>query len=98
MKPAEALDVQKRGEIAMMPPTFVSLEILSRHQSIESVFSALEKETPEDFLPVIKDIPGGFCSLYHTDAAYDGSDIDQPGRRHRFWGLKTGWRYERSDP
>ncbi len=97
MKPVQALDTQKCGEIAMMPPTFVSLEKLSGHASIESVFFALESETPEDFLPVIRTIPGGFCSLYHTDAAYDGGDIDQPGKRHRFWGLETGWRYERQD-
>ncbi len=98
MKPAEALNVQKRGEIAMMPPTFVSLEILSRYDSIKNAFSALENGTPEDFLPIIRSIPGGFCSLYHGDAAYMGGEIDQPGRRHRFWGLETGWRYERSDP
>lgn len=97
MKPEEALNVQRDGEIAMMPPTFVSLEKLSCHESIESVFSALEEETPEDFLPIIKKVPGGFCSLYHTDAAYEGGDINQPGRRHRFWGLNTGWRYERSE-
>ncbi len=97
MNPSEALNVQKQGEIAMMPPTFVSLEKLSQYKSIEGVFTALEKETPEDFLPIIKNVQGGFCSLYHTDSAYAGGDINQPGRRHRFWGLDTGWRYERSE-
>ena len=95
MTPSQALDSQKRGEIYMMPPTFVSLERLTKYSSIEDVLAGLEKNTPEDFLPVVRTIEGGFCSLYHGDAAYDGGDIDQPGSRHRFWGLDSGWRYER---
>ncbi len=96
LKPAQALDAQRLGEISMMPPTFVSLEKLSRYTSIEGVFSALEQDSPEAFLPTFRTVPGGFCSLYHGDVAYDGGDIDQPGKRHRFWGLDTGWMYERT--
>ena len=97
MQPAQALNAQKCGEISMMPPTFVSLEKLSRHTSIENVFSALARETPEDFLPTVQTVPGGFCSIYHGDVAYEDGNIDRPGKRHRFWGLDTGWRYERRD-
>ncbi len=96
-KPSQALEAQKSGQISMMPPTFVSLEKLSRYNSTGQMLSALEEETPEKFLPTFRAVPGGFCSLYHGDVAYDGGDIDQPGRRHRFWGLETGWWYERRD-
>ncbi len=97
MRPEQALETQRSGEIAMMPPTFVTLDRLSRCATVEQVFSFLEKEPLEDFLPRIETVPSGFCSLYHGDAAYAGGDINQPGRRHRFWGLDTGWRYERRD-
>ncbi|MFO8100701.1 MAG: NUDIX domain-containing protein [Dehalococcoidia bacterium] len=96
-RPARALEAQRSGEISMMPPTFVSLEKLSSYESTRQMSSALEEEVPEKFLPTFRMVPGGFCSLYHGDVAYDGGDIDQPGRRHRFWGLESGWWYERRD-
>ena len=97
MTPVEALEAQKRGEIHMMPPTFVSLEKLSQFLSVPDALAGLKEETPEYFLPRVRTVPGGFISLYHGDVAYEGGDLNQPGERHRFWGLDTGWWYERRE-
>lgn len=92
--PAGVLAAQREGEISIMPPTFVSLYTLSRYTSVDVLLSALEGKPPEIFTPRIRMVPGGFLSLYRGDVAYEGGDVDQPGKRHRFWGLATGWWYE----
>jgi len=97
MTPSQALNAQKNGEIHMMPPTFVSLEILSQYASVKEALAGLKDQTPEYFLPRVRTVTGGFISLYHGDVAYEGGDMNQPGRRHRFWGLDSGWWYERND-
>jgi len=97
VSPKQALSAQRTGEILLMPPTFVSIENLSEYASIKAIISDLTKKPPQIFLPRVRTVPGGFCTLYQDDVAYDGGDINQPGKHHRFWGVETGWRYERTE-
>jgi len=94
--PPDALRAQREGELVIMPPTFVSLHTLSRYACAGAALSDLARKPLEVFLPRVRLVPGGFCSLYQDDVAYEGGDIDQDGKRHRFWGLPNGWRYERA--
>jgi len=97
MKPDEALAAQRTGEIELPPPTFVTLTKLSAHQATNQALSQLSTREPEIFVPRYKSVPGGACSLYQDDIGYPDSDLDRPGRRHRLWMIKSGWRYERSE-
>ncbi|MFO8010308.1 MAG: NUDIX domain-containing protein [Dehalococcoidia bacterium] len=97
IKPGEAIKAQGTGEMQMVPPTYVTLADLSKYKTLEGLVASFEGRSLEVFLPRIKILPGGFCSLYHGDAAYDGGDIHQPGGRHRLWGMETGWYYERTE-
>lgn len=91
--PGAALDAQRRGEIVLPAPTFVTLV---RLRDVTSADAALERAVPEEYLPRLRQVDGGFCSLYQEDAAYDGAPLDVAGPRHRLWAARPEWRYERA--
>jgi ADP-ribose pyrophosphatase YjhB (NUDIX family) len=95
-EPSEALGSQRAGDIQLMPPTFVTLQELSRFDTAENVLEYYRMRPPACFLPRIAMVPGGVCSLYQGDAGYETRDPDTPGPRHRFWMMDKGWRYEKS--
>ncbi len=96
-KPLEALESQRAGQIQLMPPTFVTLQELSRFDTAAAVLSNYRASPPVRYSPRIVMVPGGVCSLYQGDAGYETKDPDKPGLRHRFWMIDSGWRYEKSD-
>jgi len=96
MKPFEALEKRENGNMILPPPTFVTLTMLSEYHCTESVISDFSRRKPFIFLPKLMEVPGGFCSLYQGDSAYNNNDIDKPGPRHRLWILEKKWIYEKS--
>lgn len=95
-KPEDALAAVNRQEIQLLPPTFVTLFELSRHQSVAEVMAySRSRETPK-YLPKMTFVEDGVCMLYPGDAGYDTEQNDLEGHRHRFWMMPDGWRYERS--
>jgi len=96
MVAADALEAQRAGEIDLPPPTFVTLTQLAPYSSAADVLAAAARGPREAFVPRLRLVPEGACTLYAGDAAYDGGDIAQPGPRHRLWIVESGWRYERS--
>jgi 8-oxo-dGTP pyrophosphatase MutT (NUDIX family) len=97
IKPSDALESQRDGRIQLMPPTFVSLQELSRFNRVSAVLDYFRSSPPTRFLPRIVIMPGGVCSLYQGDGGYDTKDPDKPGPRHRFWMMDSGWYYEKID-
>ena len=87
----EALAARDRGEIALPPPTFVSLAQL-RAARLEE---ALAPREVEPILPRPVAVDGGVCSLYPGDAGYAEARLEAPGPRHRAWLVDPRWRYER---
>ncbi len=96
MRPHEALEARQAGEIELPPPTFVSLMKLSAFSTVKGALAYVSGREPDTFFPRLEKIEGGYCSLYLGDAGYEPSNVDEPGRRHRLWMLKSGWHYERT--
>ncbi|GAB6096872.1 hypothetical protein JCM14469_31250 [Desulfatiferula olefinivorans] len=94
MRPAEALDLQARGGISVPPPVFVSLIHLSRFLDGASLIDTAFAVPSPRYQPRLIKAPGGVCSVYQDDGAYDHGDLIRPGRRHRLWMLESGWLYE----
>jgi 8-oxo-dGTP pyrophosphatase MutT (NUDIX family) len=94
MRPHDALDAQRAGEIELPPPTFVTLLKLQDYSTAGAALAAIAAQEPEVFLPQHFQIPGGACTVYRGDASFDHDDIDRPGPRHRLYMIKGGWRYE----
>jgi 8-oxo-dGTP pyrophosphatase MutT (NUDIX family) len=97
MRPGDALAAQRRGEIELPPPTFVTILGLTDSRSAEAALGRFRGRSVETFFPRLHMVAGGACSLYQGDAGYDGGDIDRPGPRHRLWMTAEGWRYERNE-
>jgi len=101
--PAEALAAQSRGEVELLPPTWVSLHELAEHGDVAAAVAAVAVRPTETFLTRIVGLGGGvLLSLWSPDAAYPASvadepgPLDAPGPRHRLYMDPAGWRYERS--
>ncbi len=96
MRPHEALAARQAGELELPPPTFVSLTKLSAFGTVEDALAYVRGREPDIFFPKLEKVENGYCSIYHGDAGYESSSVDEPGRRHRLWMRKSGWHYERA--
>ena len=94
--PEGALVAQRRGEIQLAPPTFVTVQWLGAHSHAADARDALGREPILTFRPRIHRSAAGTCMLYPGDAGYETGDPDRPGPRHRILALAGGWEYERS--
>jgi hypothetical protein len=101
--PAAALAAQARGEVELLPPTWVSLHELSGHDDVAAALAAVAARPTERYLTRMVHLGGGvLVSLWYPDAAYpasvtdDPGPLDTPGARHRLYMDPAGWRYERS--
>lgn len=94
LAPAEALERHANGEMVMMPPTVTCLELLKRFDNANSAKQHLQSIKVKPILPHACSVDGGVCMLYPGDAGYQSSDVSASGDRHRFWIVKSGWRYE----
>jgi 8-oxo-dGTP pyrophosphatase MutT (NUDIX family) len=94
LSPRAALDAHRNGWMTLPPPTFITLICLQNHPSPEAALAAAAARRPRFFVPRIRNVPGGRCSLYHGDAGYIDGALDRPGPRHRLWMTRGSWRYE----
>ena len=94
MRPCDALEAQRAGEIELPPPTFVTLLKLQDYPTSAEALQAIAAQETPVFEPQRFDVPGGACTVYEGDASFDHDDIDRPGPRHRLYMIKSGWRYE----
>lgn len=94
VRPVEALDKRARGEIELLPPTFVSLVELAQCAGVDDAVARIARRAPPVFEPhfmLRPDRPAE--SLYAGDAGYESSDPDVPGPRHRTVLGKPEWQY-----
>jgi len=94
--PSAMIDAHGAGEVALAPPTYITLCQLARHRNPAEVLMATPKSTSdiEHFATRVGVIDDGWVALYHGDVAYDGGDIEAPGPRHRLH-MGSPWHYER---
>ena len=93
----EVLERRDRGEVALAPPTWVTLHDLAEHDDVDL---ALAEASARDPLPRYEtrwvEVDGGAIALWDGDAGYPSSCPDEPGGRHRLWMVEDGWRFERT--
>jgi len=83
LNPQVALDKVRAGELGMMPPTIMSLQMIRKCKSVAEVRTLLEKEEPIFTLPILKLKGTQMICMYEGDAAYDSGKVDTIGARHR---------------
>jgi len=94
VRPVEALERQRREEIEMMPPTFVTLTELAACRDVDEVLARIARREPPVFEPNFV-IRAGLptVSLYFGDDAYVSGNPDIEGRRHRMVMARGAWAY-----
>ena len=89
--PAVVLAMQERGEIEIVPPTYVTLTQLSRYGDVASTLAGAD---PRYFATEIAFDGDTRICLWAGDAAYGGGDHHAPGPRHRLaMDGVNGWHY-----
>jgi 8-oxo-dGTP pyrophosphatase MutT (NUDIX family) len=95
IRPAVAIERREAGEIALIPPTWMTLRRLTGLTDVEHAIAELGAGEPEVYLTQIAKVEGGLASIWAGDVAYDDLDVTKPGPRNRLLMLESGWRYER---
>lgn len=83
VNPQEALDKVKTGDLAMMPPTYISLQLIRKCKTIAAAKAKLTETDPIIILPVLQLEKGKMVCMYKGDAGYETGDADTVGPRHR---------------
>lgn len=83
INPQAALNKVKTGDLAMMPPTYISLQLIRKCKTIAAAKSILTQNEPIYILPVLQLRDGKMVCMYKGDAGYTTGNADTKGARHR---------------
>lgn len=93
VEPSTALERHQRGEVELVPPTWITLRELATFSSTESALSGIADREPPFFLTKMGSQEPRTI-MWHQDAAYASGDLDAPGPRHRLTMNPGEWHYE----
>jgi 8-oxo-dGTP pyrophosphatase MutT (NUDIX family) len=93
LSPREALARHGAGELDMMPPNYVCLLELAACSDLDEIFTRAARRSPPRILPRLQRASYGLVALYAGDVAYEGGELDAPGRRHRLEMRGHDWTY-----
>ena len=93
-RPVDALARRDRGEIELVPPTWVTLLRLAAWPDVATALAAARARSPERFATRMVNADGLLVALWDGDAGYPDGDPSRAGARRRLWLDPAGWRYE----
>jgi 8-oxo-dGTP pyrophosphatase MutT (NUDIX family) len=83
LHPQVALNKLQEGELAMMPPTIMSLQLVRKCLSVAEAKVKMQETVPIFILPVLQPKDGKMVCMYEGDAGYESVDAEKVGARHR---------------
>ena len=91
--PDDALARHARGEVELVPPTWITLKHLSVFSTTAHALDAIAAREPRFYLTrmVGKEPP---TVAWHGDVAYESGDLAAPGPRHRLTMTPGAWVFE----
>ncbi len=90
---AAALEQHRRGELAMLPPTVVTLLSLASYDSIAQLVSCERDSAVPEVLPVFAVGDGEVTVMFCGDAGYESAQPAAVGPRHRAVLCDQCWTY-----
>jgi len=95
LSPGDALHRHRCGELAMLPPTYITLCALQRYASVDDALQGERASPCPRVLPVMVPVEGegGFATLYPGDAGYEDARVDHDGPQHRSVLRDGAWTY-----
>lgn len=102
--PGAAIEAQTKGEIELLPPTWISLHTLDGHTDVASTLAAVADDPVVRYATrFVTDHHGMMVSVWEPDVAYpeppsvEVGPLDLPGPRNRLYMDPAGWRYVTGD-
>ena len=92
--PSYFLDLHRQGELALMPPTVVTLTELASCVTLIGAKQFYTSRAVPYFEPRISSHNDVICMLYGGDAGYDTTDPNADGPRNRCYLEDGVWRYD----
>ena len=96
IRPEDAITLHHQDELTLMPPTYLSLSLLTHYETAELACSALAVRKPYDVMPRLCQFQDEMVCLYPGDAGYQVNDPVLPGARHRTVFTPKGMEYAHS--
>jgi hypothetical protein len=91
---SEAVRRHEAGELAMFPPTIMTLRSLLGYLSAEDALIGVAARDPVRVLPVFADTQNPVQVLFEGDAGYQSGQADSDGPRHRAQLIDGCWHYQ----
>ncbi|MGO4689767.1 NUDIX hydrolase [Glaciibacter sp. 2TAF33] len=94
VRPAAALGLHGSGALLLVPPTWVTLHGLSRHDTVNAALAEARRAPVQEFATRMG--AAGTILLWEGDVAYDDDTlVDTAGARHRLEVGRLPWAYRR---
>jgi 8-oxo-dGTP pyrophosphatase MutT (NUDIX family) len=93
----EALAMHERGEMGMLPPTYITLRTLASYADVAELVHAERDSGVPEVLPIMVQEQGKPAVLFRGDAGYESGEPAMPGARHRAVLAGQRWIYSHVD-
>lgn len=93
LRPEQALVLHARGELALMPPAFLTLSLLSHYQTVESACLDLAQREIYNVTPKLSITNGQTAATYPGDVEYETGQASSSGPQHRTLFTDAGMKY-----
>jgi 8-oxo-dGTP pyrophosphatase MutT (NUDIX family) len=95
LNPAQALQRHAKGEIDLVPPTWITLYHLSQYSPAAAIISHFKEHVGKTYnTRVVKSASGDRVAMWVGDAGYDQWDAEIAGERHRLVMAENGFVFE----
>ena len=92
MTPARALDRHEAGELTLFPPTWITLNSLAEHPTVDDAFASVSAFVRYETR--MQKLDSGMRALWAGDEEHP-DEPGAPGARHRLTMAALPWQYER---
>lgn len=89
----DAVAGHESGELAMLPPTYVTLCDLARYDTVAQMSKGENGRIPDQVFPIFGESDGAMVVMFQGDAGYERGDGGALGPQHRAVYNGTRWEY-----
>lgn len=93
LSPSDAIAQHQSNALHIIPPTLVSLCMLSRFTNSAQAIAHFSANTPFLFQPKVVFQQHDTYMLYHGDVAYESENLALTGHKHRCQFIDGAWHY-----
>ncbi|NND68327.1 MAG: NUDIX domain-containing protein [Halioglobus sp.] len=97
MDVSDAVDAHERGELNMLPPTYITLRTLAPYDTVTAMVDGERDRPVPEVFPVFSQDGDNIIVMFRGDAGYEAGDGGAPGARHRAILEGHTWRYQHED-